>query len=188
MKEHSMNFKITDIDNNWSLFLDRDGVINRKIKNGYVLSINDFEFLPGVINALKILKKKFNRILILTNQQCIGKGLISMAEMEQIHDYMLERIRKGGGDITDIFVSPWLEEDQNPYRKPGAGMTEEALKKYPDIDYSRSVMVGDSVTDMLLGRKLGMFNVFISSHYDPGAKMYDCHFHSLADFASGLES
>ncbi len=188
MKGLSMNFKITDIDNNWSLFLDRDGVINRKIKDGYVLSVNDFEFIPGVINAINILNKKFNRIFIVTNQQCIGKGLISMEEIEQIHDYMVERIRKGGGDITDIFVSPWLEEDQNPYRKPGTGMPEEALKKYPDIDYKKAVMVGDRDTDMLLGRKLGMLNVFISSHYNPVTKIYDYHFHSLADFAKALGS
>lgn len=188
MKGPSMNFKITDIDNNWSLFLDRDGVINRKIKNGYVLSINDFEFLPGVLNAMNILNKKFKRIFVLTNQQCIGKGLISMEEMEHIHDYMLARIRKEGGDITDIFVSPWLEEDQNPYRKPGTGMAEEALKKYPHIDYTRAVMVGDTDTDMFLGRKLGMLNVFISSLADPATKIYDYRFHSLADFARALDS
>ncbi len=188
MKGLSMNFKNAAIDNSWSLFLDRDGVINRKIKNGYVLSINDFEFLPGVLNAINILNRKFNRIFIVTNQQCIGKGLISMKELEHIHDYMLERIRKGGGDITDIFVSPWLEEDKNPYRKPGAGMAEEALKKYSDINYSRSVMVGDTVTDMLLGRKLGMLNVLISSHDDPGRKIYDFRFNSLADFARDLNS
>jgi len=65
------------IDKSWTLFLDRDGVINKKIDNDYVKAWEQFEFLPGVIEALKILSAKFGKIIIVTNQQGVGRQLMS---------------------------------------------------------------------------------------------------------------
>ncbi len=183
-----MNYDIKSVNKSWSLFLDRDGVINRKIPEGYVLSVNEFEFMPGVTDALKILRGKFGNIFIVTNQQCVGKGLINMKQLEYIHSYMLKKIRDHGGDITDIFVSPWLEKDRNPDRKPGTGMAEKALTKYPGTDLSKSIMAGDSVTDMIFGRRSGMLNILIGSHQNADKSLFDYRFGSLSEFALSLQS
>ena len=80
------------IDNEWTLFLDRDGVINVRIIDGYVTNIEDFEFLPNVIEAFKIFKDKFKRIIIVTNQQGVGKGIMTNEDVRNVHSYMVHEI------------------------------------------------------------------------------------------------
>ena len=83
-----MNLKLTNFDASWTLFLDRDGVINTKVENDYIKRWNDFHFIPGVLVSMPILRKKFNRILIVTNQQGIGKGLFTEMDLSVIHTKM----------------------------------------------------------------------------------------------------
>lgn len=156
-----MTLKDLHIDKSWTLFLDRDGVINKKLENDYVKHSTEFEFLDGVLNALKIFNELFGRIVIVTNQQCIGKKIILPEDLELIHLNMLYEINFMKGRIDKIYYSPYLASENHPTRKPGIGMALLAQKDFPEIDFSKSLMVGDSMSDMEFGRKAGMKTVYI---------------------------
>lgn len=151
-----------DIDRSWTLFLDRDGVINRRIVDGYVRRWDQFEFLPGVLDALKILARKFGRIIVVSNQQGIGKGLMTEPELQLIHNSMVRQIEGAGGRIDLVLHAPHLASDRSPMRKPGIGMALEAKSIFPEIDFEKCVMAGDSDSDMQFGRNAGMKTVLIS--------------------------
>ncbi|MCF8231461.1 MAG: HAD family hydrolase [Bacteroidales bacterium] len=158
-----MNLKDLDIDNTWSLFLDRDGVINPRIEDGYVTKWEEFELLPGVLEALKIFSQIFGRIFIITNQQGIGKGLMNKHMLENIHEKMTTEIQKGGGRIDAIYYCPDLEEDSSPNRKPAPGMAFQAQHDYPEVIFSKSLMIGDTSTDIAFGRRAGMYTALCFS-------------------------
>lgn len=188
MKKHKKSFKDLPGDSKWTLFLDRDGVINKQIIGGYVLNNSQFEFLPQVPEALAILKNHFKRIFIVSNQQAVGKGLLSMEDLNLIHQRMLEEIMAAGGQIDHIFVAPHLESENNPYRKPGTGMAIEASSSYPDISLSKSIMAGDSESDMIFGRNAGMKNTLINKQLKISKKLFDFQFSSLMDFAEQIQA
>jgi len=187
-----MTLKDLNINKNWTLFLDRDGVINKKLDNDYVKHWIDFEFLDGALDALKILNSKFDRIIIVTNQQGIGKGFYRTEDVELIHKNMIYEINYLGGRIDKVYFSPYLDELNHPTRKPGIGMALAAQKDFPGIDFSRSIIVGDSMTDMEFGRTTGMTTVFISAEKrnDPPnggtSSKIDFNFSSLIEFALNL--
>ena len=113
-----------------TLFLDRDGVINKKLEGRYVRDFSEFEFMEGTIDAISKLTNKFNRIIIITNQQGIGKGIMSDADLNILHTKMEERIEQLGGKINKIYYCPHLEELDCLCRKPRPGMIEDYnLKK-----------------------------------------------------------
>lgn len=144
-----------------ALFLDRDGVINRRIEGGYVRLPQEFEFLPDVPQAVAQLNRFFSPVIVVTNQQGIGKGLMSEAQLAAVHAYMLEELGNYGARIDRIYHCPALESSGNICRKPSPGMAWKARKDFGKLNLKRSVMVGDSLSDMLFGRNTGMFNVFI---------------------------
>ena len=92
------------INDDWTLFLDRDGVINVRIIDGYVTKIEEFEFMPNVIEAFKIFKDKFKRIIVVTNQQGVGKGIMTNEDVERVHEYMIQQIENQGGRIDKIYL------------------------------------------------------------------------------------
>ncbi|MBO6517272.1 MAG: HAD family hydrolase [Bacteroidia bacterium] len=151
------------IDKSWTLFLDRDGVINKRLIDDYVKSWDEFEFLPGTINAIADFSQWFGVIVVVTNQQGIGKGLMTVDDLQSIHNQMVESIEQGQGRIDGIYFCPDLKHTNPVCRKPQPGMGYQAKEDFPEIDFSKSIMVGDSLSDMEFGRKLGMKNVFISS-------------------------
>lgn len=157
-----MNLPFGEIDHSWTLFLDRDGVINKRIVGGYVKSIDEFEFLPGVLDAISKFSKIFGKIIVVTNQQGIGKGLMNQEDLEKVHRYMLDKIQENGGKIDAVFYAPFLASENNPIRKPGIGMALMAKEKYPQIVFSKSLMVGDSPSDMDFGKNAGMKCIFIN--------------------------
>ena len=159
------------VDKDWTLFLDRDGVINKKIDNGYVLSVDDFQFLKGAKNAIAQLSELFPRIVIVTNQQCVGKGILNRDTLESIHSYMTEEIEKKKGRIDKIYFAPQLVIENSIFRKPNPGMALQAKKDFPEIDFSKSILIGDSVSDLEFAKKIGMKTIFISKDT-----------HDLADF------
>jgi len=175
-------------DGSWTLFLDRDGVINVQLLGAYVTSWNEFEFVKGVPDALKIFDKIFGKIIVVTNQQGIGKGLMTENHLHAVHKNMIDEIERVGGRIDDIFYSPYTEKENHHSRKPNTGMAEMAKNKFPEIDFNKSIMVGDSVKDMEFGKKLNMFTVFIKSNDEekPHKNMVDYTFDSLIDFANSL--
>lgn len=180
-----MTLKSLNINKDWSLFLDRDGVINKKLDNDYVKHWMDFEFLDGALDALKILNGKFGPIVVVTNQQGIGKGLYRTEDLELIHKNMLYEINYLGGRIDKVYFSPYLDAMNHPTRKPGTGMGLEAKKDFPAIDFSKSIIVGDSITDMQFGRALGMKTVFISEQKITNEKI-DFNYPSLVEFSLSI--
>ncbi|MCF8307808.1 MAG: HAD family hydrolase [Bacteroidales bacterium] len=158
-----MNLRDLDIDKEWSLFLDRDGVINRRIKDGYVTKWEEFAFLPGVLEAMKIFSQKFGRIFIITNQQGIGKGLMNEHTLEDIHNKMIKEIEKKGGRIDAIYHCPDLEENRSPGRKPNPGMAFRAQHDFPEVNFSKSLMIGDTARDIAFGRRAGMYTALCLS-------------------------
>jgi len=150
------------IDKTWSLFLDRDGVINKRIMGGYVKTWEQFEFLPGVLDALMVFLTHFNRIFVVSNQQGIGKELMTIDQLELIHAKMQESIRKSGGKIDKIYFSPHLENENAFFRKPNIGMALKARKDFPEVSLKKSIMAGDSLSDMLFGKRAKMTTVFLS--------------------------
>lgn len=144
------------------LFLDRDGVINRHLVDDYVKSLDDFEFIPGVLEALPKLARHFEKIIIVSNQQGIGKGLFSKTDLEQIHEFMCKQITSSGGRVDKIYVCSDLVETNSVNRKPNIGMAQQAQRDFPEIKFEESVMVGDSVSDLEFGRNAGIQTIFIS--------------------------
>ncbi len=173
-----MNF--SEIDKNWTLFLDRDGVINEKYENDYVKNWNEFNFIPGSLNAICILSKIFERIIIVTNQRGVGKGLMKEQDLITIHEKMEEKIRLNSGRINKIYYCTALS-DNDEYRKPNIGMAKLAKFDFPEIDFEKSIIVGDSNSDMVFGDKLNMKKILISKD----AQNFDFHmkFNSLDDFS-----
>jgi len=167
----------------WTLFLDRDGVINKKI-DGYITKYEEFVFLPNVLSALPLLSDIFERIIIVTNQQGIGKGLMTHDDLHNIHGHMLRNIELAGGHIDNIYYAPYLASENHPCRKPNPGLGIAAKSDFPSIDFSKSVMVGDSESDIIFGKTLKMTTVYISSREKLAIADLSCN--SLYDFYINL--
>jgi D-glycero-D-manno-heptose 1,7-bisphosphate phosphatase len=182
-----MTLKNLNIDNTWALFLDRDGVINKKIENDYVKHWIEFEFLEGTLDALKALENLFGRIVVVTNQQGIGKRVYRTEDLELIHKNMLYELSYAGGRIDKVYFSPYLDSEKHPTRKPGTGMALQAKKDFPEIDFTKSIIVGDSMSDMEFGRALGMKTVFISEKEIKDERI-DFNFKSLLGFVEALNN
>ena len=99
-----MNFRIVK-GSDWTLFLDRDGVINERNFGGYITKYEDIIFRPGSLESIAILRSYFKRIIVVTNQQCVAKGLISESELDMIHEKMCNDIKKAGGYIDEVLVA-----------------------------------------------------------------------------------
>ncbi len=150
------------IDKSWSLFLDRDGVINKRIVGGYVKSWDQLGFIPGVLEAMKSFNLAFGIIVVVSNQQGVGKGLMTSQDVDGIHDQMIREMEMKGGRVDTVFFSPHLKSTGSIMRKPNIGMALKARRQFPAINFKRSLMVGDSITDMIFGKRVGMKTVFIA--------------------------
>ena len=148
-----------------TLFLDRDGVINVKLDGQYVKNTDEFEFMIGVETAISKLSKIFNRILIVTNQQGISKGIMSDKDLEVLHEYMLLELKKTGGLIDKIYYCPHLAAENCSCRKPNPGMIQQAIFDFPEIIVEDSYLIGDSNTDILAGNKMGLITVKVDNEY-----------------------
>jgi len=170
------------------LFLDRDGVINKRIIDGYVTHPDEFIFEEKVLEAIKIVSNIFKFIVVVTNQQGIGKGIYSLAELELVHKKMLADISKNEGRIDAVFFAPQLASENHADRKPGIGMPLKAKEEFPFINFKHSIMVGDSKSDMQMGRAIGTTNILISESSYIQENLYDYKFKLLFDFANELLS
>jgi histidinol-phosphate phosphatase family protein len=148
-----------------TLFLDRDGVINVKLDGRYVKNTDEFEFMIGAETAISKLSKIFNRILIVTNQQGIAKGIMSDKDLGVLHDYMLFELKKNGGVIDKIYYCPHLAAENCSCRKPNPGMIQQAIIDFPEIKVEDSYLIGDSDTDILAGNKTGLITVKVDNEY-----------------------
>lgn len=172
-------------DQSWTLFLDRDGVINERIIAGYITDVQSFKFLPGVLPAIELLSKHFGKIVVVTNQQGIAKGLMTEEDLKGIHQYMHEEVEKHGGKIHKSYYAPGKSSPDNMLRKPNPGMALLAQRQHEGIDFNKSVMVGDTDSDIIFGKKLGMKTVRIQTAEKISVEA-DVTVLSLIDFAKSL--
>jgi D-glycero-D-manno-heptose 1,7-bisphosphate phosphatase len=138
-----------------TVFLDRDGVINRKMPSGsYVESWEQFEFLPGAIDALRLLVGAGIRVVVVTNQRGVALGRMSIEAVEEIHRRMQGELAMNRAECAAVFVCPH-EEGTCDCRKPGLGLFRQAQALMPEIDFESSSVIGDSASDLIAGGRLG---------------------------------
>ena len=151
---------IKNIDNSWTIFIDRDGVINHEKHLDYIHTWDEFVFYEGVKDAIKIFAEVFNRVVVVTNQKGVGKGLTKLEDLNTIHANMKAAIEEAGGRIDAIYFCTDLNED-SPNRKPNPGMGLMAKNDFPEIDFNKAIMIGNTISDMEFGRNLGVHTVFL---------------------------
>lgn len=169
----------------WTLFLDRDGVINQRPVNDYVKTKADFKFMDGVLDSLSLLNSYFSPIIVVTNQQGVAKGLMSMEDVDKIHYFMMDEIEKNGGKVDTVYTASQMKSDKGYFRKPGVGMGVKAKRQFPEICFSKSVMIGDTMSDMLFAKRLKMKSVYIGTAEDFDKNRWylvDYRFLDLKDF------
>ena len=177
------------IDGRWTLFLDRDGVINEEKEQSYIFHYGEFAFYERGLEALQLLAGVFPRIVVVTNQRGVGKGLMTAEDLADIHAQMVAAAAAAGGRIDAVYYCDSMSND-HPHRKPNPGMALAARQDLPDIDFSRSIMVGNNLSDMEFGRNAGMYTVFLSTTSEaPGLPHPDIDmvFNSLYNFAKALQ-
>mgnify|MGYP006140756135 CR=1 FL=1 len=141
-----------------TIFLDRDGVINKE-KN-YLYKKDDFDFIDGVFDACQYLSKLNYKIIIITNQSGIGRGYYTKSDFQNINDWMIEQFRSNKINILDTFYCPHSPEDNCQCRKPKPGMLFQAQKKYT-IDMGNSWLIGDKEDDIIAANRSGVFNTIL---------------------------
>ena len=179
--------KLKNINQSWTLFIDRDGVVNDEKEADYIHSWEEFKFYDGVKEAFNIFNKKFGIIVMVTNQRGIAKGLTKLKDLHVIHRNMVQEIEDAGGRIDKIY---FCAEMESPNRKPNPGMGLEALKDFPEIDLSKTVMIGNTLSDMKFGRNLGVaINIFLPTtrkEVDLNHSDIDLVFENLISVAKAL--
>lgn len=170
------------------LFLDRDGVINVERPNDYVKNIAEFIFVEDALKAIAILTQKFDRIFVVTNQRGIGRGIMTNSDLEIIHQYMISEIEKAGGRIDKIYYCTDLS-NRSINRKPNVGMAFQAVADFPEVDFTKSVMVGNSFSDIQFGQKLSMHTILVGDKYKKEHKIHNninAYYENLYMFADSL--
>ena len=128
------------VDKSWTLFLDRDGVINKELRKDYVKTWDDFQFEEGALTALAKLNTLFGNIVVVTNQRGVGAGIMTEESLHAIHEKMVNEIHKNNGRIDKIYFAP--EEDRlHVHRKPNPTMGHQAKVDFPQINFNKSVIV-----------------------------------------------
>ena len=176
------------IDKSWTLFLDRDGVINEERLGEYVLHWGEFIFGKGVLHTFKKLSDTFGRVIVVSNQRGVGKQLMTETDLQTIHLEMQREVEIVGGKIDNIYYCT-EKDDKCFYRKPNPGMALQAVNDFPEIDLNKSIMVGNKPSDMRFGRSAGMFTIFVTTT-NPGQSFphtdIDLLFPSLSSFTEAL--
>ena len=136
-----------------TLLIDRDGTINVRIKGDYVRNRNQFKFINGILEEFPKWAAKFRRIIVVTNQRGVGRGLMTDEDLADIHSHMLRAITEAGGRI-DAILTCTATDDGDPRRKPNPGMYHEARQLFPEME--RAIMLGDSETDAAFAENAGI--------------------------------
>ena len=176
------------IDKDWTVFIDRDGVINHEKKEDYILNWSEFQFYEGVREAMAKLTSRFGKIIIVSNQRGVGRGLMTEADLGIIHEKMRREIVAAGGRVDEIYYCS-STDSKHPDRKPNPGMAFRARNEIPGVDLSKSVMLGNKLSDMRFAKNAGMYAIFLATtnpdipypHPD-----IDLRFNSLPDFVNSL--
>jgi len=147
---------------NRAVFLDRDGVINKEID--YAHKIEDFVLLPNVIEALKLLTETDYKIIVVSNQAGIAKGIHSKQDADKLFAYMKKILSEKGIRIDAVHYCPHHPDDGCECRKPNIGMLKKAEKEF-DIDLSKSFIIGDKTSDIKAGENAGCTTILVKTGY-----------------------
>lgn len=150
-------------EKDWSLFLDRDGVLNHRPAGDFVKEPGEFRWNKGALDFLAYCASRFGVITVITNQQAVGQNLMSEQQLQLIHSRMLQEAKAAGGRIDKVYFCPDLKDSGSFTRKPAVGMALWAKRDFQGINFRKSVMIGDTFTDMLFGKRLKMKTILISS-------------------------
>lgn len=145
------------------IFLDRDGTINKDF--GYVYQKSKLEFLPGVIEALHLLKDAGYKLIIITNQSGIGRGYFSLNDYNEFNQYMIEELKKLNIEIDKVYYCPHTDEDKCNCRKPNIGLFEKAIKEY-NVDIEKSYVIGDNKRDLSVCDKYNLKGILLYKNSD----------------------
>lgn len=145
-----------------TLILDRDGVVNMLLPNDYVLGPSSLKLTAEFLEDAENLAKAFKKIFIVTNQKCVGKGLLSWEKLNAIHAQMVAEIENVGGRIDDCFSATSKELTSLEY-KPLTGLSIALLKKYPEVDFLKTLVIGDSYSDFLFAENIGSKFIYCPS-------------------------
>ncbi|MCM8524924.1 MAG: HAD family hydrolase [Lentisphaeraceae bacterium] len=155
-----------------TVFIDRDGVINRRLVGDWVKTWEEFDMLPGVPEAIGNLKKAGYRCILITNQRGISLDLFTFDDLHSLHEKMNEKLlAEGGGCLDDIFICPHDRHHNCECRKPKPGLFHQAVEKYPDISLPETVMFGDKDTDREASEAAGCGGFFL---IDEKISLLDC--------------
>lgn len=193
---HCYDVEVTPLANQPALrtiFLDRDGILNEKMPEGqYVTRWQDFHVLPGVPQAVRRLNDAGLRVIVVSNQRGIARGLYTAADVEAIHTEFQRLLNGAGARVDAFFICPH-DQGQCICRKPLPGLFEQAAAQFPGITVATSAMIGDSLSDIEFGRRLGMTTVFIEgdpqrqkSGAEDAANLADMRFASLPQAVEAL--
>jgi D-glycero-D-manno-heptose 1,7-bisphosphate phosphatase len=164
-----------------AVFLDRDGVINRKAPEGhYVTCLKEFQFLPEVAKAIRLLNRASFRVVVVSNQRCVAKGLITARTLDLIHRWMCRKLAASGAKLDDVYYCPHDNQPTCKCRKPAPGMLLTAAREH-NIDLAASWMIGDSNGDLEAGRSAGCKTARILNHEAVGEGSSDVFAYSLLD-------
>jgi D-glycero-D-manno-heptose 1,7-bisphosphate phosphatase len=159
-----MNF-VSNANENRAVFIDRDGVINHDF--GYVFKWEDFKFIDGAIDAMKILIKNNFMLFIITNQSGIGRGYYSICDLILLNKKLCEYLEFNGVKIEEIYYCPHLPEEKCACRKPSPSLILQAEREH-SINLQRSFMIGDKLSDVEAGLRAGVgTNILIHQHVTP---------------------
>ena len=150
------------IKENKAIFLDRDGVINKK-RDDYVKSINELEIFPDIGEGILNLKKMGFLIIVITNQSIINRKIITVKELEKIHSVIQNNLKENSCSIDRFYFCPHMPNENCNCRKPKSGLLLQAIADFC-INSSKSWMIGDCLTDIQAGEKVGCKTILLKEN------------------------
>lgn len=146
---------------NKAVFLDRDGVINKN-KNDYVKNLNEFEILPTVPEAIRLLNKSDYKVIVISNQSAVNRGLISIETLNHIHNFLSSYLSQCGAKIDAIYYCPHRPDESCKCRKPQPGLILKAANEH-NINLGNSILIGDRITDSNAAISAGVNPILIKT-------------------------
>jgi D-glycero-D-manno-heptose 1,7-bisphosphate phosphatase len=148
------------------VFLDRDGVLNRKMPEGvYVGEWAQFAWLPGAVEAVARMKRAGLTVIVVSNQRGIALGRVTTIQLESVHEKMQDHLARSDARLDAIYYCPH-DYGECHCRKPDTGLFEKAFQSFPQSNAENSVVIGDSLSDIQAGRRLGIKTIFIQGEPD----------------------
>jgi histidinol-phosphate phosphatase family protein len=144
------------------VFIDRDGTIIED--KDFIKSPDEIEFIPGSIEALRILKKMGYKIIVISNQSGIGRGILTEKMVKEVNDSFIRQLREKGTSIDALYYCPHHPEDGCNCRKPETGMIRRAVAEHK-LYLKEAVVIGDKLSDIEMGRRIGAKSILVLTGY-----------------------